>query len=1438
MMADDRDARIAQLEAEVRRLRDEQAADRAEIAGLRDEQAATAEVLRVIASSPTDLQAALDAVAENAARLCGATDAVLHRVDGRVQRVVTIHGGTFQPMVGVAIPITPGHVAGRVVLEQRTIHIVDIAAEADTEFPVSKELGRQFGYRSFVCAPMIHQGVSIGSITLCRTEIRPFTEQQIALLETFADQAVIAIENARLFSELEERNRDLTETLEQQTATSEILKVISRSPTDLETVFDAIIRSGTRLCDGAIGVVYRFDGEQISIAAHDRLPADGLALLAQHFPRPLGGGQPIDRAIRDGVVVHVLDRQTDREYPQSPTSTVVVNRTYLAVPMLRDGTPIGALGVVRSEVRPFSERQIELMKTFADQAVIAIENARLFQELQESNASLREALEQQTALAEVLKVIASSPTNLRQVLDALITSAVRLCGAEDAAALAVDGDQVYPLATTTPEHMRVRYPVAGTVTGRVLAELRTIHVYGSPEEQLAQYPESPGARMGLGAQLNTPLLRGGQAIGVFALTRRDARPFTDTEIALFEAFADQAVIAIENARLFEELQQRNAELQESNRQVTESLERQTALSEVLRVIASSPTDVQHVLDTIAETAMRLCGAESGMIYRPRSRDNHLAACAAAGLAADLFRQMYGPDLFEHDLGVEISHDSLGGQVFLTGQTIAVSNASETVRVQYPGSAANQARNAYRSAIVIPLMQGGTAIGVLTVTHHAEDRPFTEQQVALLEAFADQAVIAIANARLFEELQDRTAELARAVEQQRALGEIGRAVSSSLDLEQVLATIVANAVRLSGAAGGVIYEYDDAAGELQVRATTTLDPDVEAALRSDPPHIGVGRTGRAAVVRGPVQREDLLDGEIVPTAVGRLLLERGYRSLLSVPILRDDQVLGAVTVGRTVPGAFPPEVVALLQTFATQSALAIDNARLYRALEEASRHKSAFLANMSHELRTPLNAVIGYSEMLQEELEDLGQADLVPDVERINTAGRHLLGLINDILDLSKIEAGRMELFLEPVDVDRLVREVATTVGPLVEKNGNVLEVDAAPDLGEVRADATKLRQIMFNLLGNAAKFTDHGTIRLTATREAAPAGDWLTFAVADTGIGMTEEQRGRLFRAFVQADASTSRRFGGTGLGLALVHSFCEMLGGGVTVASAPGAGSTFTVRLPADASAARPGSSNTDDPSTDASAATVGSGPAVLVIDDDAASRDLLRRHLAAEGVRVILAASGEEGLRLARDLRPAVVTLDVLMPGLDGWAVLAALKGDPATADIPVIMLTMLDDRDLGYSLGAADYLVKPIDRERLLAAVRKHARAADVRRALVIEDDPATREMLRRTLEREGWAVQEAADGRVGLERVAASFPDLVLLDLLMPGLDGFGFVERLRAEPAWRAIPVLVVTAKDLTAEERARLNGRVEQVLRKGAYSRDELLARVRAAVRASVEATD
>jgi CheY-like chemotaxis protein/anti-sigma regulatory factor (Ser/Thr protein kinase) len=431
-----------------------------------------------------------------------------------------------------------------------------------------------------------------------------------------------------------------------------------------------------------------------------------------------------------------------------------------------------------------------------------------------------------------------------------------------------------------------------------------------------------------------------------------------------------------------------------------------------------------------------------------------------------------------------------------------------------------------------------------------------------------------------------------------------------------------------------------------------------------------------------------------------------------------------------------------------------------------------------------------------------------------------------VLDLSKIEAGKMELYLETFSVPDLVRDIAEIIQPLAAKNANRLEVRCAAEIETMRADMTKVRQALFNLLSNACKFTERGTIALTVAEEMADGRHWIVFRVSDTGIGMTPEQLTRLFETFSQADAATTRKYGGTGLGLALSRRLCRMMGGDVTVESAAGAGSTFLIRLPAVVAEV------VEEPAAPAGFDRVASGiGTVLVIDDEASVRDLMQRFLTKEGFRVVTASGGEDGLRYARELRPDAITLDVMMPGMDGWAVLSALKADPAVADIPVIMLTIVDDRNLGYALGASDYLTKPIDRDRLVPVLKKHRRDLPV---LIVDDDVVLRQLLRRMLEPEGYTIVEAENGRAALERLLEITPSVILLDLMMPEMDGFEFVTELRRHESWRAIPVVVITARDLSREDRERLNGYVQKILQKGEHGRDDLLAEVRELVQASV----
>jgi signal transduction histidine kinase len=778
--------------------------------------------------------------------------------------------------------------------------------------------------------------------------------------------------------------------------------------------------------------------------------------------------------------------------------------------------------------------------------------AGLERKVEERTHELSEALEQQTATAEVLRVISSSPTDLQPVMDAVAENAARLCDASDAQIFRIEGDALVrvagqgdvPIAPTPALEALQQRIIPGLVTGRAVLERRTVHVEDVAAEVDGEYADAKPLAVASGTRtiLVTPLLREGVPIGVILIRRREVRPFSDKQIKLLETFADQAVIAIENVRLFQELEVRNRDL-------TETLEQQTATSQILEVISSSPTDIQPVMTAMVESAARLCDAQNAQIFQIEGELMRLVA-------------RHGPVKSSLEAGESrpLTRGSVSGRVALERRTLRIDDLRVDLEAEYPDIAAAIRRQGIASTIGVPLLREGAAIGAITA-FRTEVRPFTDQQVALLETFADQAVIAIENVRLFQELQARTHDLSQSLEETGALSEVIRAVSSSLDLREILDAVARRALTLAGADGCGIFEYSPERGRFYAVVSQGIS---RRFVDSIPVAMNQGTLGRATQTGEPVQVGDV---HAVPDYPFRdRFVEEGLRAVLTVPMMGGDVARGIVLF-RRAPGEFDERVVTLMRTLADQSKVAIANAHLFREIEEKSRllevanqHKSEFLASMSHELRTPLNAIIGFSEVLLQRM--FGELNPKQDeyLQDVLSSGRHLLSLINDILDLSKVEAGRMELELARFDLPQALHDTLVLVRERAVRNGIELQLDADARLGALVADERKIKQVMLNLLSNAVKFTPEGG---RVDVRAIPTDGAVEISVADTGIGIAPENQDLIFEEFRQVGGDYAHKREGTGLGLTLARKFVELHGGRLWVKSQVGQGSTFTFSVP-----------------------------------------------------------------------------------------------------------------------------------------------------------------------------------------------------------------------------------------------------------------------------------
>ena len=973
---------LASAERRIQELTKELSQARGALAEGREQQAATAGILAALSSSPADLRRVCDEIAANAARLCDAYDATIFQVDGGFLHIVAHHGAIPQSST---LPIIRGFITGRVVLERQTIQVADIQVQTD-EYPEGSARARDLGHRTILAVPLIHDGEAIGAIAIRRTAIRPFTDRQIELLKTFADQAVIAIESTRLFEEVQARTRELTEALEQQTATSDVLAVIASSPGELEPVFQSLLANAVRICEASFGAMWLREGDSFrNVTFHGALSPVYADQWRGSVIRP-DSDMPVARAARSRKTIHIEDLREDPTYlGGKPLTVSAVDtggiRTMLAVPMFKEDEFIGAMAIYRLEVRPFSDKQIELIKSFATQAVIAIENTRLLSEL-------RESLQQQTATADVLKVISRSALDVQKVLDALVESAARLCDAYDAAIFQVFGNSMRLVAhhgqipTIGPVGQLTIPLERGSIGARAVIERRTIHVADMLAEA-DEYPESRerALRLGYRTALAVPLVHAGEAIGNILIRRAEVRPFTERQIELVDTFADQAVIAIENTRLLEAEQDRT-------KQLMESLEQQTATSELLKVIGRSTFDLQPVFEALADSAVRLCEAERSLIYRLDGDRLRVAAShnATAEVLAFLERNP-----------MPLARASAAGRASVERRTIQIEDVLADPEYTYGATQVDPVR----TVLAIPMLRGDELLGVIVIYRH-EVLPFTTSQIALMETFADQAVIAIENTRLFEEVQARTRELAKTVED----------------------------------------------------------------------------------------------------------------------------------------------------------------------LEIASQHKSQFVANMSHELRTPLAAILGYAELIQEGFYEPQGPKSLDALTRISSNGKHLLGLINTVLDIAKIESGQFTLNMTEYAIESVVETVRAATESLAHNKKLTLTTTVAKSLPMGLGDEQRLTQVLLNLVGNAIKFTDAGEVSIAA---GARTGNFAV-SVRDTGPGIPLDQQDRIFEQFHQVDSSMTKAKGGTGLGLAIAKQIVEMHGGRIWVVSTPGKGSTFQMELPTRAEFRKPG--------------------------------------------------------------------------------------------------------------------------------------------------------------------------------------------------------------------------------------------------------------------------
>lgn len=1051
----------------------------------------------------------------------------------------------------------------------------------------------------------------------------------------------------------------------------------------------------------------------------------------------------------------------------------------------------------------YSESIVRLLETLAASMSVALENARLFDEVQKKNIEISESLEQQTATSNVLKVIANSPADVHPVLKAVAENAARLCEADDVQIYEVDGDKLRQVSHFGPlpalqdgEFLQL---VPGLLTGRAVLEQRTIHTEDVQNLSKTEYPESIKLQKRLKhrSTLVTPMTKESQAIGAIVVRRNVVRPFTEKQISLLSTFAAQSAIAIENVRLFTETQRLLKETEERNAELA-------IINSVQQGLANK-LDMNAIYEMIGEKLLEVF---------PRF---------------DLSIGAYDPEtdtisagfIIEHGKRVMVPRIKIGGVGFIgklirTRKTIVVNENMEEEMKKLGSFTVEGTSSDTKAHVMVPLVLNNTVRGLIVLQDLENENSFTDSDVRLLETIANSMSVALENARLFDETQ----RLLKETEVRAAELSTINAVSSALVAEPELESLI----KIVGELMHQIFEADVVYIALLDEETEMINFPYEYGESFPAMKIGEGLTSKIIQTGEPLLINRDLEGR--RKEIGATLVGKQVSSYLGVPIFGGGQTIGVISVQSLAEeGKFKEDDVRLLNTIAANVGAAIRNAQLLaetrkarEMAEEATQAKSTFLANMSHELRTPLNAIIGFTRIVRRKGAELLPSKQLDNLDKVLTSSDHLLGLINTVLDIAKIEAGQMDVQASSFEIKPIIDLVGMTAQPLVRSANVKLITDVDKNIPPLYTDQDKLKQILLNLLSNAAKFTHEGRI----TVQAKTIGGNLVVDVSDTGIGISPESLDLIFEEFQQADTSTTREYGGTGLGLAISRSMAHLLGGDLQAASQEGSGSTFTLVIPLNyQNQASTGANTTFQIQSQQD--SLPQTKTILVVDDHPHAVSLLREILEEAGYQVLAASDGEQGLRMAQEHLPLAVTLDIMMPNKDGWQVLHALKNDPQTCDIPVILVTVVDQKALGYQLGVTDYLVKPLNADDLLASLSRIASYEERPRLLVVDDDPNVHEMVTQLLENSGYQIQAVSDGVQAVTAAQITPPDVILLDLLMPRMDGFDVIEKMRQNPKTRGIPIVILTAKSLSAEEEKSLGQRIYSVIQKQGLQGETLL---------------